>query len=243
MLDQSIEGTTAVAAVRTGRHYVGFDTDAAYIAIAEQRIAEERGRLKQPTDRQQWKETVAPSANGASPTRLFEHSDDEAASKRDDHDISSNGADPAPNFDFQARAGQEGRKAREMARAVLEERGFSHIQEKIRFSCGVEINFEAVDQQGRKWLFGVSGAFSITQRPGLRRTDTLWKALGKAAVLHAVGQSPPLVLLTTDRPAPNSGGHRALAAVTGPDKPVFDVIGILDPRDLERLADLASGQS
>jgi site-specific DNA-methyltransferase (adenine-specific) len=33
-------GTTAVAAMETGRHYVGFDTDDSYLAIARQRIAE-----------------------------------------------------------------------------------------------------------------------------------------------------------------------------------------------------------
>ena len=32
-------GTTAVAALRSGRHYVGFDTNAPYIALAEQRLA------------------------------------------------------------------------------------------------------------------------------------------------------------------------------------------------------------
>lgn len=32
-------GTTAVAAVETGRHYVGFDTDPDYLALAEERIA------------------------------------------------------------------------------------------------------------------------------------------------------------------------------------------------------------
>jgi site-specific DNA-methyltransferase (adenine-specific) len=32
-------GSTAVAAVRTGRHYVGYDTDAAYVAAANERIA------------------------------------------------------------------------------------------------------------------------------------------------------------------------------------------------------------
>ena len=182
-------GTTAVAAVRTGRHYVGFDTDADYIALAKQRIAEERDRIKQD--------------------------------------------------DFQVRAGQQGRKAREMARVVLEQSGFRNVREKVKFPCGVEVNFEGTDQQGQKWLFDVSGAFTVTQRPGLRRTDTLWKALGKAAVLHSSGEAAPLVLLTTDRPAPASSGHRALRAVTGPGKPVYDVIGMLDPADVQRLADLA----
>ncbi|MFP3882453.1 MAG: DNA-methyltransferase [Actinomycetota bacterium] len=35
-------GTTAVAAVEAGRHYVGFDTEPAYIELAKQRIAEAR---------------------------------------------------------------------------------------------------------------------------------------------------------------------------------------------------------
>ena len=34
-------GTTAVAAVRTGRHYIGYDTDAGYVEAAQQRIAGE----------------------------------------------------------------------------------------------------------------------------------------------------------------------------------------------------------
>ena len=33
-------GTTAVTAVETLRHYVGFDTDPEYVALAEQRISE-----------------------------------------------------------------------------------------------------------------------------------------------------------------------------------------------------------
>ena len=33
-------GTTAVAAIGTGRHYIGFDTEPAYIELAKQRIAE-----------------------------------------------------------------------------------------------------------------------------------------------------------------------------------------------------------
>ena len=40
-------GTTAVAAVNTGRHYVGYDTDADYAALAEKRIASERAGHRQ----------------------------------------------------------------------------------------------------------------------------------------------------------------------------------------------------
>jgi site-specific DNA-methyltransferase (adenine-specific) len=37
-------GTTAVAAVRTGRHFVGYDTDAAYVEQAKARVTAERTR-------------------------------------------------------------------------------------------------------------------------------------------------------------------------------------------------------
>ena len=38
-------GTTAVAAVRTGRHYLGYDTDEAYARAARERVANEAGAL------------------------------------------------------------------------------------------------------------------------------------------------------------------------------------------------------
>jgi DNA modification methylase len=40
-------GTTGVAALRAGRQFVGVEMDAAYFAIAQQRIIEERNRPKQ----------------------------------------------------------------------------------------------------------------------------------------------------------------------------------------------------
>ena len=234
-------GTTAVAAVRAGRRYVGFDTDASYVALAEQRIAEERQRPEGHRDKLSWPVTVPPSAsrNGGGQFLI-----DLADAK-----VSQNGSSPpagdnpigSTGEDFQARAGREGRKAQEMAKAVLVQCGFYPVDEKVKKRCGVEVNFEALDKQGRKWYFDVSGAFSVTQRPGLRRTDTLWKALGKAAVLHASEPDTPLVLLTTDRPAPNSAGHRALQSLIGPDKPVRAVIRMLSPDDIRTLANFARG--
>ena len=129
-----------------------------------------------------------------------------------------------------------------MAKVVLHRAGFERINDKVPRVRGVQVNFEAFDKRGNRWLFDVSGAFSVTQRPGLRRTDTLWKALGRASVLHSISPSTRLVLLTTNRPAPNSSGHHALEALTGPDRPVKAVIGMLSPDDLRSLAALASGQ-
>ncbi|MEY2445958.1 MAG: hypothetical protein QOE00_2538 [Ilumatobacteraceae bacterium] len=38
-------GSTAVAALRTGRHYIGYDTDAGYVDTARRRVAEEHAAL------------------------------------------------------------------------------------------------------------------------------------------------------------------------------------------------------
>ena len=206
-------GTTAVAAVRTERHYVGFDTDKSYIETAEKRIADERQRLIRLAER------------NAAPPRVT------IPAVPSDEDTEDSG--------FQARAVREGKKARDLARLVLEECGFEDISADVKYTgLGVEVNFEARDQCGSVWRFDVSGAFT-SNRPGLRRTDTLWKALGKAAVLAEAEEARPLVLLTTHLPVPKSAGAKALKVATGPGRPIYDVVGILSTRDLERLRSYA----
>ena len=206
-------GTTAVAALRSDRHFVGFDTDHSYCEQAHRRIAEETARS---------------SRHGAFggreiPVRLPA--------------VSLAPADP--NEDFQSRAGREGRQAKELAEAVLKDCGFSDIRRDVKLpGVGVELNFLARDVTGGEWAFDVSGAFT-SNRAGLRRTDTLWKALGKAAVLHASRHARPLVLLTTDAPARNSAGHAALMALRGADRAVFDLVEFLNPKDQDRLRSYA----
>ena len=235
-------GTTAVAAVRTGRRYAGFDTDASYIELAEQRIVDEWLRIKERSDELSWPVTVPPLAKRRSDHQFFmDLADSFSPNGSSPHAAAQ--VDASEDDDFQARAGREGRKAQVMAKALLLQCGFDHVEEKVKKPCGVEVNFEALDRQGHRWFFDVSGAFSVTQRPGLRRTDTLWKALGKAAVLHTAEPDTPLVLLTTDRPAPNSAGHRALQSLIGADKPVRAVIRMLSPDDIQTLADFAHGAS
>jgi hypothetical protein len=85
----------------------------------------------------------------------------------------------------------------------------------------------------------VTGSFT-SHRAGLKRTDILWKALGKAAVLREVGATP-LVLLTTDAPVRGAGAD-ALKQVTGPKKPINAVIEMLKPSGLEHLRSLCEGK-
>ena len=63
-------GSTAVAAVRTGRHFLGYDTDPAYVDAARARVAAERDRLlaAERVDRRRWatrRSTGRPSCSTA----------------------------------------------------------------------------------------------------------------------------------------------------------------------------------
>ena len=203
-------GTTAVAALRTERHFIGYETNAGYVEKAEKRIEEERSRGH------------ADSHGRRAAFRV------ELPAKPGPADESS---------DFQARAVREGQQAKELARILLETCGFMNIRQDVPLSAvGVEVNFMAFDRTNTKqeWAFDVSGAFS-SSRPGLRRTDTLWKAIGKACVLHKHLNDVPLVLLTTDAPMKGSAGYRALQAIRGPGEPIFDLVELLRPADQERL--------
>lgn len=204
-------GTTAVAALRTDRHYIGFDTDRAYVDRANERIEEETARLR----RQASLATV--------PFRVQLP----AVLSADESE------------DFQARAVREGRQAKDLAGILLENCGFVEIRPDVKIAgLGIEVNFLAIDQAGHEWAFDVSGAFT-SSRAGLRRTDTLWKALGEAAVLHEGRGDLPLVLLTTDAPARGSAGYTALNVLKGPGRPVFDLVELLNTGDQARLRDYA----
>jgi DNA modification methylase len=209
-------GTTAVAAVRTGRHYAGYDMDGAYVERARERVQQEVERqVDLPDDDDAPLSLVLPAVPAAD----------------------------AGDADFQARAVREGRAAKDVALELLRGCGFEDIKPNVKISeGGVEVNFKAYDQAGRPWFFDVSGGFT-SNRPGLKRTDTLWKALGKAAVLHEIEPKTPLVLLTTDAPTKGSAGDAALSVVSGPERPIFAVLRMRSEDDQRRLRRLAAGQS
>ncbi len=200
-------GTTAVAALRTNRHFVGFDTDSSYVHRANERIA---------TDTE-WPH--GQEATSSTPLRVQVPA---ALSADDDGDLL-------------AQAVREGRQAKEVAGILLACCGFVDIRSDFKpRGLGVELNFVAFDQTGGEWAFDVSGTFT-SGLSGLRRTDTLWKVLGKAAVLHHSRGDLPLVLLATDSPTWGSAGRVALETVKGAGRPVFDLIELLNPDDQQRL--------
>jgi modification methylase len=199
-------GTTAVAAVRTGRHFVGYDTDPTYVTRALERVGEERSRAA--TDGPRF---AVPAVRTT--------------------DDSSAAGDAT-------RALGDGLAAKEVAEALLRDAGFTVIDSPAKVGPGVQVTFRARDARDRVWLFDVWGGFT-TSRPGLSRTETLWRALGRAAVAHEVEAETPLVLLTSDLPARASANAQALRAMTGPGKAVAAVVELASPTAVDTLRTLS----
>jgi site-specific DNA-methyltransferase (adenine-specific) len=185
-------GTSAVAAIRTGRHFVGYDTDSAYVERAQERAARELERQRREAAR---------NGTEVEPPRLT---------------------------------------AKDVAAALLADAGFADIDKTVKLPAGLDIAMSARDRAGDLWYFDVAGGFTTT-RPGLKRADTLWRAIGKAAVLHALEPDARLVVLTAEAPPAQSSSRKALAAVTGPGQPLRAVIELAAGDVYERLAELAAG--
>jgi site-specific DNA-methyltransferase (adenine-specific) len=205
-------GSTAVAALRSDRRYVGYEIEPDYVTRSRARLESEKSRLAAEGERSREVRTVT----AAHPSLVL---------------------DPG---DFQRRAVEQGRRAKELARELLIACGFSDFKEDFRFRNGVEVNFLATDTKGNSWMIDVSGAFT-SNRPGLKRTDTLWKALGKAAVIKSSDKSRPLLLLTTDLPDKGSSGYLALQSTRG--VLYHDAVDMFSVEGQQRLRAYASGKN
>ena len=205
-------GSTAVAALRSERHFVGYEIEPEYALRARERIEAEKMRLAEEGERSREVRTVT----AAHPSLVL---------------------DPG---DFQRRAVEQGRRAKELAHDLLTACSFTVFKEDFRFRNGVEVNFLATDVKGNSWMIDVSGAFT-SNRPGLKRTDTLWKALGKAAVIKSSDKSWPLLLLTTDLPDRGTSGYLALQSTRG--VLYHDALDMFSVEGQQRLRAYASGKN
>jgi site-specific DNA-methyltransferase (adenine-specific) len=160
-------GTTAVAAIRAGRHFVGYDTDPAYVERAKRRVDTERAGAP---------DVVPPDV----PT------------------------------------------ARDLARQLLEQRGYTDIATDVTVAPGIDVSFTAVGPDGIARHVEVGGGLT-TVRPGLRRADVAWRVIAKAAVLHQTHPAVPFVVVTPALPTPGPAAA-ALEAVVGAGRPIHEVV-------------------
>ena len=122
------------------------------------------------------------------------------------------------------------RTVKEMARALLDEAGFTDVEDGVRISPGVTVSLRATGPDGVSRLFELGGV-NTPARPGLGRIEAVWRTIAKASVAREVGRPEPFVVLTvgTVRGGP-------MAAVTGDGHPVAAVVDMTRPDAVERLS-------
>jgi site-specific DNA-methyltransferase (adenine-specific) len=140
----------------------------------------------------------------------------------------------------QGAAGGDGASATTVARIALEAAGFTDIRANRRLrGLGLAVDFTGTDAKGRTWYFDVAGPNSA-YRGGMARSETVWRALGRAHVLAASGHAP-FVVLTTQLPRSGTEADRALRA-PGPGG-IFDAVNLLSADARARLDAYGRGRS
>ena len=136
-------------------------------------------------------------------------------------------------------AASDGASASTVARAALEAAGFADVRPNRRLrGLGLAVDFTGTDAEGRTWYFDVAGPNSA-YRGGMARSETVWRALGRAHVMAAGGHAP-FVVLTTQLPRAGTEADRALRA-PGPGG-MFDAVDLLSTEARARLATYAGGR-
>ena len=139
---------------------------------------------------------------------------------------------PAPPRSFQASAGIQGRQFAEQCDTLLGHLGYQLRGRRLLTDLGVEIDQEAVGPGGTVVWFEYKGSVQ-GNRPGLRRTDTVKKAVANGALLRALDEPSPYVVITSHLPA---GGAAAAMLRAAEDLGyVADVVCLYDPAATARL--------
>ncbi len=152
-------------------------------------------------------------------------------------DRTSDGRRPVPapsaaNRSFQASAGIQGRQFAEQCDTLLTHLGFALQGRRVLTEVGVEIDQEAVSPAGDVVWFEYKGSIQ-GHRPGLRRTDTLKKAIANGALLRAIPDAAPYVVITSHLPEAGSGAAMLRNALELGY--LADVVCLYDPTSTRRL--------
>ena len=141
---------------------------------------------------------------------------------------------PGPARSFQAAAGVQGRQFAEQCDTLLTPLGYTLRGRRVLTEVGVEIDQEAVSPSGRVVWFEYKGSVQ-GNRPGLRRTDTLKKAIANGALLRSLTDPAPYVVVTSHLPESGSGAAMLQAALRL--RCFADVVCLYDPAATTRLKD------
>lgn len=143
--------------------------------------------------------------------------------------VSAAGARPSS---FQASAGIQGRQFAEQCDTLLRHLGFELEGRLLLTEVGVEIDQAAVGPNGRRVWLEYKGSVQ-GRRPGLRRTDTVKKAVANGALLRDLADPAPYVVITSH--LPESGAAAAMLDAALRLEYLSDVVCLYDPAATARL--------
>lgn len=133
---------------------------------------------------------------------------------------------------FQSQATIQGAAFEGQARQYLQFLRFDLRGKRTFTDIGCEVDDAAVSPRGGSVYFEYKGSFSGT-RPGLRRTDTVKKALLTGFLLRSKGDVTPYVVLTSH--LPERGAGKAMIDAALESGAVHAVLLINDPSSTEIL--------
>ncbi len=139
---------------------------------------------------------------------------------------------PAAPRSFQASAGIQGRQFAEQCDTLLAHLGYELRGHRVLSEVGVEIDQEAVSPTGTVVWFEYKGSIQ-GNRPGLRRTDTMKKAIANGALLRGLADPAPYVVITSH--LPESGSGAAMLRTAQELRYLADVVCLYDPSSTARL--------
>ena len=104
---------------------------------------------------------------------------------------------------FQARSTRVGAEYEIRVADWLSAQGWTILGRKVRHPSGIELDILAVDLAGRR--VGIECKGGEADRPGLTRSDNIWKALGQTLALHNWNRAHPdeairFLVITTAQP-------------------------------------------
>ena len=123
----------------------------------------------------------------------------------------------------------DGRTLKEMARRLLDEAGYTDVDEVVKVSPGVTLSFAATGPDQRRRLFELGGVHTPA-RPGLARIEAVWKTIAKASIAHQLDPATEIVVLTSGAVR---GGPLAVASADG--GPIRAIINAAAPDAVDAL--------
>lgn len=134
--------------------------------------------------------------------------------------------------EFQGASSRQGRQFADQCDELLHNYGFELAGRLLLADVGVEVDRVARSPGGRRVWFEYKGSVQ-GHRPGLLRTDTLKKAIANGALLQAVDERSPYIVLTSHLPEGGAGLAMLRTAVAAGY--LDDVICLYRPPDIARL--------